>query len=267
MPDESIASFAVRKTSRSLIDRANWDIYEPFLMRVARENSNCLDSVVKVLCTYAAAGYPISPRLKDFAEGMIEEHAPYNHHYEVVWTLWLCRSLSIRLGERATQLVAKVENSLCACLVHMLRSRRFLTGRGAVSDWTGRVSEGDLLGEHWMLVYEAGIRKSWGLPGAEAAVAADPHFRVLRDQRISFFDTTATNVALELPTIDRMLEKSLGGRRSAVLPGNIRAESRIPRRQRRYEKLGEDYGSDDSDSSIFSRDWDEDFFDNDDDPL
>lgn len=261
LPDESIASFAIRKSSRSLIDRDNWDIYEPFLLRVAREHPNCLDSVVKILCTYAAAGYPISERVRGFAEGMIEEHAPYNHHYEVVWTLWLCRSLSIRLGERPTHLVAKVENSLCACLVLMLRSRRLLTGRGAVSDWTGTVSADDLLGEHWMLVYESGIRKSWGLPGAEAAVDADPHFRVLRDQRISFFNTAATNVALELPTIDYLLEASLGGRRSAVLPGTIHVESLTPRHQRRYEKLGEDYGGDDVDWSLFANRRDDDFFD------
>ncbi|ESZ65253.1 RNA-directed DNA polymerase [Mesorhizobium sp. C120A] len=245
-PDESIASFAVRKTSHSLIHSANWDVYEPFLLRIARENSNCLDSVIKILCTYAAAGYPIGERIKDFAEGMIEEHAPYNHHYEVVWTLWLCRSLSIRLGERATQLSAKVENSLCACLVFMLRSRSLLTGRGAISDWIGTVDADDLMGEHWMLVYEAGIRKGWKLPGAEAAVDADPHFRVLRDQRVSFFNTVATNVALELPTINQLLDTSLAGRRSAVLSGNIYAESRTPRHKRRYEKLGEDYGNDNS---------------------
>lgn len=86
---------------------------------------------------------------------------------------------------------------------------------------------------------------------------ADPHFRALRDQRISFFDTTATNVALGLPSIDNLLEASLDGRRSAVLPGAIHVESRTPRRQRRYEKLGEDYGSDDSDWAIFSGRWDE----------
>jgi hypothetical protein len=177
---------------------------------------------------------------------MIEEHAPYNHHYEVVWTLWLCRSLSIRLGERATRLVSKLENSLCACLVLMLRSRTLLTGRGAVSDWTGTVNEGDLFGEHWMLVYEAGCRRSWGLPGAEAAVGAEPHFRVLRDQDVSFFNASATNIPLDLPSVDRLLEARLGGRRSAILPGTIRVESRTPRRPRRYERLGEDYGSDDS---------------------
>jgi hypothetical protein len=175
---------------------------------------------------------------------MIEDHAPYNHHYEVVWTLWLCRSLSIRLSQRATQLVARIENSICACLVYMLRGRTLLTGRGAVSDWAGPVTADDLRGEHWMLVYEAGVRRSWTLPGAQAAVDADPHFRVLRDLGISFFDGAATNVALELPTIDNLLERSLAGRRSAVLPGTIFIETRTPQRPRRYEKLGEDYGND-----------------------
>ena len=159
-PDESIASFSIRKSSRVLVERTNWDIYEPFLLRTARGNSNCLDSVVKILCTYAAAGYPIGSRVKAFAEAMIEEHAPYNHHYEVAWTLWLCRSLSIKLGERATRLAARVENSVCGCLFLMMRSRSLLTGRGNISEWTGTVTSEDLQGEHWMLIYEAGTRKS-----------------------------------------------------------------------------------------------------------
>ncbi len=260
-PDESIASFAVRKTSRCLIQQSNWDVYEPFLLRMARENSNCLDSVVKILCTYAAAGYPLSEQVKNFAEVMIDDHAPYNHHFEVTWVLWLCRSLTIRLGERATQLVAKIENSLCACLVLMLRSRTLLTGRGSVSDWIGPVGSDDLRGEHWMLVYEAGIRKTWNLAGAEDAVNADPHFRALKGQNVTFFNTSATNVALELPNINALLESSLGQRPKGILPGNIYAETSIPRRERRYEKLGEYYGTESF--GWAGIDWDPGTFDDD----
>lgn len=247
-PDESIASFSIRKSSRTLVERENWDIYEPFLLRMARENSNCLDSVVKIICTYAAAGYPISNRVKVFAEGIIEEHAPYNHHYEVAWSLWLCRSLEIRLGERATQLASRVENSACGCLFLMMRSRSLLTGRGSISEWTGTVASEDLQGEHWMLIYEAGIRRTWKIPGAESAVADDPHFSALKERNVSFFDTSARNVALELPQINYLLERALAGRRSAILNGNILFESRIPRAHREYQTLGEDYGED-------SQDW------------
>nr|WP_321525730.1 RNA-directed DNA polymerase [uncultured Cohaesibacter sp.] len=262
-PDESIAAFSIRKSSRVLVLRENWEIYEPFLLRTARENSNCLDSVVKILCTYAAAGYPIGNRVKEFSESMIEEHAPYNHHYEVAWILWLCRSLSIKLGERATQLAARVENSICGCLFLMMRSRSLLSGRGSVSEWTGAVTAEDLQGEHWMLIYEAGIRKSWKIPGAEAAVSADPHFSALRDQSISFFNPSASNVPVELPRINNLLEAALEGRRSAILNGNIRFESNIPRSLRKFQTLGEDYGEDDEawGNQFYFSDADQDDFD------
>lgn len=175
---------------------------------------------------------------------MIEEHAPYNHHYEVAWTLWLCRSLSIRLDQRATQLAARVENSVCGCLFLMMRTRSLLSGRGNIAEWTESVTSDDLQGEHWMLIYEAGIRKTWKIPGAEAAVAAEPHFKVLRDEKVSFFDASATNVAIELPRINHLLKAALKGRRSAVLNGNIFFESNVPRDRRKYQTLGEDYGED-----------------------
>ncbi|MDQ1231406.1 RNA-directed DNA polymerase [Sphingomonas sp. SORGH_AS_0879] len=246
-PDESIASYSIRKTSRISIMRQNWEIYESYLIRVARENSNCLDSVIKILCTYAAIGYEISDRVQKFAEYMIEAHAPYNNHYEVVWTLWLCRSLELKLSAKATALVARVENSMCACLVFMLRARGLLTGRGAISDWMSPVEAQDLHGEHWLLIYEAAIRKSWRLPGAAEAVEASPLFQILRDSGVSFFDASATNLALELPGIASRLRSSLKGRRYAVLPGAIYVENDDSGRPRRYEKLGEDYGSQDSD--------------------
>ncbi len=268
LPDESIASFAIRKTSRVLIQRDNWDIYESFILRIARENSNCLDSIVKILCTYAAIGYPISVNVKSFIESMIEAHAPYNHYYEVAWVLWLCRSLNIKIGERATKLVAKVENSICACLVLMLRGRRLLTGRGSVTDWIGDVTKDDLYGQHWMVIYEAGTRLGWALPGAKEAVDDDPHFKALRDEKVTFFDTRTSNMALELPTINHLLSSALEGRKSAMLPGAIYFERSTPLNQRKYEKLGEDYGGDDDGPwSILSSDWGQNSFDLDDEPF
>lgn len=241
-PDESIATFAVRKTSKHLISKESWELYEAFLIRMARENSNCLDSVVKIICSYAAMGYPISNKVDLFAARMIEEHAPYNHHYEVSWILWLCRSLSIKLGERSTGLISRIENSFCGLLLLMLRSRGLLTGRGAVSDWTGTVTAEDLHGPHWMLIYESSLRKTWALPGASEAVDGDPHFRVLKAQGVSFFNSSATNIPLALPNIEMRLTGQLNGRKSATLPGAIRFELAHSRRGGEYEELGEDYG-------------------------
>jgi hypothetical protein len=240
MPSESIASFAVRNSTMVLIARENWDIYEAFLLRMARENSNCIDSVVKIICTYAAIGFPISPLVSAFVERVVADHAPYNHHFEVAWALWLARSLDIRLSPTSSKFVVRMENDVCAILALHLRSRRLLSGRNL--DWLPTVTSDDLRSDHWLLIYEAASRRGWRVSGAAAAVAADPFFAALRDEKISFYDSRAYNRPLNLPGIAFRLNLALEGRRRAVLPGAIMAVSEgVPGD---YEQLGGDYGAD-----------------------
>ncbi|HEX9965362.1 MAG TPA: RNA-directed DNA polymerase [Allosphingosinicella sp.] len=254
LPDESIASFAVRKTAKVLVHKDNWDLYEAFLLRMARENSNCIDSVVKIICTYAAIGYVPSRSVSLFIERIIRDHAPYNQHFEVAWALWLARSLDIRLSATASTLVLKMENDVCAILALHLRARRLLSGGRQVSSWLGPVASADLRGDHWLLIFEAAARKGWPVAGAAAAVAGDNFFSAMQSEGISFYNSRAYNRPLNLPLIDWRLREALGSRKRAVLPGAILAVSATPGGKRDYEELGSDYGDDDDGYSRFAAD-------------
>lgn len=247
LPSESIASFAVRSSTKVLVDRENWDLYEAFLLRMARENSNCIDSVVKILCTYAAIGYTISPSVSRFIERIIADHAPYNQHFEVAWALWLARSLDIRLSAVSSSLVLRMENDICAVLSLHLRGRRLMSGRNVISSWLGSVTAEDLRGDHWLLIYEGAVRRGWSVPGALAAVAADKFFAAMKSENVSFYDSRAYNRPLNLPGIDRQIRIALGERKRALLPGAIMAVSKSPWQEGDYEELGGDYGNDDND--------------------
>lgn len=209
---------------------------------MGRENSNCLDSVVKILCTYAAIGYRISTSVPIFIERIIADHASYNHHYEVAWVLWLARSLQVRLSAEASARVMRMENDICALLACHLRGRRLLTGRGQATSWIGAVSEQDLYRDHWLLIYEGGIRPSWQLQGAPAAVRGNQFFAALSDEDVSFYDTRASNRALKLPGIEQHIRRALGGRKRALLPGAILATAHGWNIESEYEELGENYG-------------------------
>ncbi len=258
-PDESIANFAIRKTSKLMVAKENWDIYSAFLMRLCRENGNCVDSVVKVICTYAAIGYEIDSSFAQFVEKMIEDHAPYNHHFEVAWSLWLARSLNIKLTKKSSDLALSVENDVCALLALDLRGRRLLSGGSKLSTWLGSTSTADLQGSHWLLIYEGAQRKTWPVKDAASAVGGNAFFKAMLDQKISFYDTRARNLPLKLPRIDIELNRALAGRRSALLPGAIWAERQAAFEPREYEELGGDYGEEDDD--FFGRDFDEDYED------
>jgi hypothetical protein len=245
LPSESIASFAVRNSTRILIDKDNWDIYEAFLLRMARENSNCIDSVVKILCTYAAIGFTISPSVSLFIERIIADHAPYNQHFEVAWVLWLARSLDIRISATSSFLVLRMENDICAMLALHLRSRRLMSGRNIISSWLGTATADDLRGDHWLLIYEGALRKGWSIAGAATAVAGDSFFAAMKEEGVSLYDTRAYNRLLNLPGIDRKLNIVLGDRKRALLPGAIMAVNNRPSNTGDYEELGGDYGNDD----------------------
>jgi hypothetical protein len=238
---ESILTFSIRISAKSFISKDNWEIYQSFLFRLARLNSNCLDSVVKIICTYAAIGYPIGDRAGKFVSIMIEEHAPYNHHYEVAWTLWLARSLNIKLDKRCTNLSSSVENSICACLVLLLRSKKLLTGQSNLPSWLSNITSDDLHGEHWLVAYEAGIRKTWRASGSDAAVNGNVYFRSLKRRRVSFFDSRARNRPVDLPGIKVRMRVVLGSRASISLPGLITIDKSDYNRDSYYETLGSNY--------------------------
>lgn len=219
-----------------------------------------MDSVVKILCTYAAIGYEISPSVAQFIERIIEDHAPYNQHFEVAWALWLARSLEIRLSSTASALVLRVENDICAMLALLLRGRKLLSGGSQISSWLGPVTAQDLRGNHWLLLYEAASRKSWPIKGATAAVAGDSLFSGMQAEGVSFFDSRAYNRPLNLPGIESQLRKALKGRSRALLPGAIMTVQKRQQEASNYEQLGGDYGDVDDDFGLpnfFDDDGDE----------
>lgn len=261
LPNESIASFAIRKTARLRVSRENWDVYEAFLLRVARENSNCIDSVVKILCTYAAIGYVMSSSVQLFIERTIADHAPYNQHFEVAWVLWLARSLEIRISSTASSHVFKMENDICIILALHLRGRSLMSGGAQISSWLGSISNLDLRSNHWLLIYEAASRKGWPIShAAAAAVANDDFFWSLKEENISFYNTKAYNRPVSIPNIEDEINRALNGRKRALLPGAIMAVDTSLRDEDDFEVLGGDYEGSVDDIWLHFRDGEEDVF-------
>lgn len=221
LPDESIANFAIKKTSKILITPENWDIYEAFILRIALENSNCIDSVTKILCTYAAIGYELSPSINDFIERIIFRHAPYNQHFEVSWALWLALSLNIRLSPASSDLLGSMANDICALLTLDLERKRLLSGKNKISSWINRVTKSDLYSDHWLLVYEDSLYRRNSVAGAVSAVTADSFFSAMKSEGVSFYNNRARNRALNIPGIKFKLQNALQGRKQAVLAGRI----------------------------------------------
>lgn len=188
--DESVMLYAIKKAASKVIRRENWRTFVAHLCHVAIAYPNTLQQVERILSTYVSIGYPIDrAALGRLANSIIDEHAPLNHHSEVAWCLWMCKSLDLKLSEENVRRTSAMRSSVCSLILLDLEQSGKLPIAIDHSTWDDLRAEEHLLGDSWLLCYEAGIR-NWG-GFQKATVEANPYFNDLAKRDIHFYEPLA----------------------------------------------------------------------------
>lgn len=189
--DESVMTYALKRASSVLVRKENWGSFEAHVCHVVMGYPNTLQTVSRILSTYAHVGYPLNRgRLSRLINAVVGDHAPLGHHSEVAWCLWMCKDVDLKLTEANVDLVAEMHSSVCALLLLDLAGMGRLPKQPKNTYWKqyGDSTEA-LRGDLWLLSYEAGLRGWAGL--TDAHIQADPHFAQLRLANVHFYDQTA----------------------------------------------------------------------------
>jgi hypothetical protein len=259
-PHESIGNYAIKLTTNTLVEKRNWELYESFLIRLARESTNSIDTVVKIICTYASIDCKISDNVAKFVNATIVEHARLKHHFEVSWVLWLALSLKITVEPLAVDALSELPNSVCALLAFHLQQENLLSKPLDVTGWLANIDKDTLYKEHWLLVYEAGSR-GWLGAAALNAVQTDSFFSAMQTEKVSFYDEKAFNQPLKIPHISRQIALQQLFHKKGLLPGRvfIPKEKGAARKSSTYQSLGSDYGGEEIGMSLSLEPPDDDF--------
>lgn len=186
--DESVMLYSVKKSASSIIRKEHWRTFVAHLCHVAIAYPNTLQQIERILSTYERIGYPIDrPSVGRLANSIIEEHAPLNHHSEVAWCLWMCKSLDLELSIDNVHRVSTMNSSVCSLILLDLEQSQKLPVAIDHSIWDEIRGEEHLRGESWLLCYEAGIR-NWG-GFQRAVVESAPYFNDLAKREIHFYST------------------------------------------------------------------------------
>jgi hypothetical protein len=188
--DESVMLYALRRVSSTVVRRESWEAFEAHICHVALAYPNTLQTVARLLSTYAQVGYPLQrPRLSRFVNAVIEDHAPLGHHSEVAWSLWMCKELGLTLSDLNIERLSEVHSSVCALLLLDLDQSGKLARRVKTAYWKAFATADALHGDLWLLAYEAGVR-GWG-GFSDAHVIADCYFDPLRQRNVRFYSEDA----------------------------------------------------------------------------
>lgn len=189
--DESVMTYALKRASSVLVRKESWDSFEAHVCHLAMGYPNTLQTVARILSTYAHVGYPLSrDRLSRLINAVVQDHAPLGHHSEVAWCLWICKDIDLKLTEANVDLVAEMHSSVCALLLLDLADIGKLPKQPKTTYWKQYAESTEALrGDLWLLSYEAGLRGWAGL--TDVHLQADPHFAQLRLANVHFYDQTA----------------------------------------------------------------------------
>jgi hypothetical protein len=197
-PGQSVIKYALRRISKIVIAKDNWDAFEAQLLRAALAQPTSLQLVAAFLGTYARYGYALDrDSIGRVCAQVIERSAPLNHHSEVIWSLWICKELGIKLRRSVTMALDRIESACCKLVALDLESAGLLTGKLGRRYFKSLSAPEALNGSAWMLSYEAGRRKWAGM--TDAHIRSHEHFKDLLADGICFYDDAAGLAPLFLP--------------------------------------------------------------------
>lgn len=207
--DESVMTYALKRASALLVRKENWQGFEAHICHVALAYPNTLQTVARMLSTYAHVGYPLRrDRLERLVNAVVQDHAPLGHHSEVAWSLWICKDIDLKLTESNIDLICEMYSSVCALLLLDLSASGKLLKAPKVTNWRQAEVPEALHGDLWLLSYEAGVRGWAGF--SDAHIRADQHFSLLRSKNVRFYDDGAGLSPIFQAKPQALRERNLG---------------------------------------------------------
>jgi hypothetical protein len=184
----TIAKYALRTFERrtSTITQSNWPLFQSLLLKTALIAPSCLDIVSRILETYRQFVVPAT--VASTIIRLLEQHSSLNHHFEIVWGLWILKQFNIQLSTQFVALIIAGGNPLCVLLLLDMEASGLIEGGQIAQNLKQGLS--DALNNRddaadWLLYYEAAMVKAW-LPAA-----VRPEFNTLSVNNVTFYDQNA----------------------------------------------------------------------------
>ena len=149
-----------------------------------------MPTVLDVLAAYKHAGYSIEKEpLDELLLTLTQIHAPRGHTSEVAWAIWGHLLFDIPLHKTAVATIKRIDNSVLALLTLNARANGLVEKGTDFPLWSDHMQASELEGEHWLLAYEARIKK-WLPPKTKDYEKSATGFSTLGKAGVSFFDET-----------------------------------------------------------------------------
>jgi hypothetical protein len=210
--DDGIIKYAIRKMDDLKLWGSFWECLEPFLIRVAVNFPHCIDYVARVVVWRHRRFEVDLTRWTEVCCSTVRYHAPLGNDSEVVWICWLLKEIGGKMPAKLCEPIFERCGPFSALLAIDLAASNLVTGRFQKNLIYDRLDDHPMLGNDWLLSYEAERVFGYRLKGKNRRDYSV--FGTLIEADAQFYDSDAVpfvfqNVA-DFDDVDEALEDRIG---------------------------------------------------------
>lgn len=192
-PDSNILKYGIKRIHSKPIFEDNLPLFESLLLKSTLTQSSCISDVAGILKENMNKKYDgKKERIGRTLSELIRIHSKYSNHHEISWALWLAKEFEIDIDKTLYPLLSKLDNPIVVLLILDLRDHELISQKIDESRWKRFMVKDQLYDDHWLLAYEV-MLKGW-IPISKDYLESDPFFKALKDDNVSFYDTTISEI-------------------------------------------------------------------------
>jgi hypothetical protein len=193
-PEDNILKYGIKRIRSKDIFYEDLPLYESLLLKSTLIQSSCIPNVVDILTNHKDELYEGKfERICNTVSELIRYHSKYSNDFEIAWALWLAKDLNIEIEKNECEILSKIDNPIVVLLALEMKELGLINSDINEDLWKKYLVKEQLYDDHWLLAYES-VMQGW-LIAPEDYLENDPFFKILKDNEVSFYDSTLTEIS------------------------------------------------------------------------
>lgn len=185
--DVDVVKYAIKAATRVFLETDSWTLTEEYLLSAYRQSATVLPRLVEILILRQMSRKDVSIRLiTDFVNTRLPALADLQKNGEIVWLLFLCISLELKLNKRCVARLLAVEDGAIALLVSDVYRIGLIPATTSFAGWNAFLTPEGLDGPMWLYAYESTLKMLNGV-ASDSHVTSHPWFSQLLSRKIDFY--------------------------------------------------------------------------------
>jgi hypothetical protein len=197
-PKDSVLNFAISILKNISLFDDSWKLYQSLILKIALTEPVTLPFVAQILVSHRPKVE--RRKVKSVVENIIKEHTPKGHHFEVSWSLWICKEFNISIPNNLAELVFSSNDIISILIALDLKNAGYINSTISTTSIETELTNESLMDEKWLLTYEA-ITQGWLPTPIINPIVNNEFFQILHKHHVQFYDKSKTITPLKVKSL------------------------------------------------------------------